>query len=419
LAQSEGDSVVLVLNNGKKFNGSFVSRDDANVRIRMGRTEISLPSSFVASIEKTDTDEPAPAPSPAARGVESDGPAAPASGGDSHPAKPETGNGAEGEPKGAMLVLKDGTVIEGFVVFRSGGRILIVPGKPIEVDEADVEESYGETEPAAAASPGGLKAGADDVRGVVAALDSNDHLKVAAAKAVLKEMYSYKEIVPALIEGLTSLEGMNGRVVCLAILDDLRNESAIEPILGVLRKDKDPYVRGYAAKTIASWDPPSSRRVLLESAWQDRDNAVKYASLTALEKVAGPEEVQPLLDLASILPPDAEKVRAVVYRILRKVTGQTWADDRSVWMDGATRSLPIGRSRCGSSGRRRTSAPGGSRSPTRRRRRRTPRRRPRAPSPRRWLRRRAAPRPAVLLSRVPSRQIAERRLLGGSPSGRR
>ena len=50
---------------------------------------------------------------------------------------------------------------------------------------------------------------------------------------------------------------------------------------------------------------------------------MKYASLFALDRIVGPEEVQPLLDLSAIL--DSERCRPMVFRLLRKATGQTWA----------------------------------------------------------------------------------------------
>jgi hypothetical protein len=338
IAQDEGDKVVLVLNNGKKFTGTFVSRDDANVKIKMGGSEISLPTSFVASVEKVDVGEPAPAPSSASREPASREPEAPATGRSARPAAPASspdggaaGSGGEGgAPKGGMFILKDGTVIEGFVVAKAGGRIWIIPGKAVEIDEADVAESYGETEPASGGGKGYVALSGDDASDagrVLQEFASGDRNRIAAARAILERMGN--AAIPALIAALKD-GNVEVRDAALNRLYDLRPDSAVEAVIGVVRTDPDVRIRNSAIGKLGPWDPPGGRRAILEAVWRDRDDIVKTSGLLGLTRTAGPEEASALIDLLSILPGDAPG-RKHLFSALRKATGERFADDSQIW----------------------------------------------------------------------------------------
>ena len=138
-AQEEGDAVQLTLKSGKKVNATFLYKDGATVKVRVGASEMNLPVAMVVSIDKVGGEEPSPAPAPEPADEPAPG-SAPPSGG------PAAGP-AGGPPKGASLILKDGRVLEGFVVAKGKGLLWIVPGRAIAVDEADIEEAIGNTEP--------------------------------------------------------------------------------------------------------------------------------------------------------------------------------------------------------------------------------------------------------------------------------
>ncbi len=321
--QEEGDAVVLVLKSGKKVNCTLLYRDDSTVKVRVGASEMSLPSSMVVSVEKVASAEPSPAPAPAP-----DAPAGPAptSGGVS----PPRGAAAAGAPKGASLIMKDGRVLEGFVVGREKGRYWFVPGPAVSIDEGDVEEAIGNLEPSSGGARGLALSGdkGADAKAMVEEIGCGVRARVDAAFAVLKGLG--KDAVPALVAGLKS-PSVEARDLCIEILTNLHAPEAVDPLLSLLRNDKDARIRCSVAGRLGQWDPPGARRAILDAVWQDRDPSVKTTGLLALEKTAGPEEVSALIDLMTILPSDSD-ARGSLFRVLKAATGEKMAPDAELWM---------------------------------------------------------------------------------------
>jgi hypothetical protein len=316
-AQEAGDSVVVVLRSGKKYSGTLVSRDDSKLKIRMGSTEVELPSSMVSRVEKV---EPEPEPEPAGGGP------APAPSGEPAPA-PAPSAGGGGPPKGASLVLKDGTVIEGYVVAKDGGRLWIVPGKAMEVSLDDVSESFGDVEPQGKGIvfTGNKKA---DARRMVKELGASESARISAAGAALDDMG--QDAVPAILEGLQDTDpNIRGR--CLGFVGKIRPPEAVPQLLLMVRSDSESSIRANVAGVLGAWDPPGGRRALLEATWRDPENSVKMVALSALAKVAGPEEASALIDLLNILPTDSPS-RANLYSALKQATGLKLLDDAAIWI---------------------------------------------------------------------------------------
>jgi hypothetical protein len=323
-AQDEGDTVMLRLKGGKTFEGTLVSRNDTTVKIRIGDSEIDLPADFVEAIEKVD--EPSPPPSPAPM----PGPPGPApAGGDGEAAPAENGGGAASGLRGASLVLKDGTILEGFVVKRDAGKYWIVPGKAVEVDVDDVAEAFGDTEPKSGLGPALSGDANADAAKLILEISSGDNMRAALAATMLDKIKDQSG--PALIAGLR-MDSRVARQQCLGLLGNYRPKEAVGPIIDVLRTDPDVDIRRSAASILGAWDPPGARRALLEAAWRDRSEAVKTAALYGLEAKSGPEEASALMDLLSIYAEDFTG-RPHLFKALRKSTGQKIDDIADKWIE--------------------------------------------------------------------------------------
>jgi hypothetical protein len=329
-AQDEGDTVLLKLKSGKSFEGVLVSRDDTNVKIRIGDSEIDLPADFVESVERIAEPEPPPSP-PADPGPAPDSnPGVPAVRSPySRDAAPAVNGGTSDALRGASLLLKDGTLIEGFVVKKENGKYWIVPGKPVEVEADDVAEAFGDTEPKTGIGPTLTGDANADAAKLVLELASGDNIRAATAAAVLEKIKD--QATPALVAGL-KMDSKMARQQCLSYLGTYRPKEAVGPILEMLRSDPDLDIRRSVVSTLSAWDPPGARRALLEAAWRDRSEAVKVAALYGLEAKSGPEEASALIDLLSIYSEDFSG-RPQLFKALRKATGQKFDDTNELWLE--------------------------------------------------------------------------------------
>ena len=315
-AQDPGEKVVLTLKSGGTYSGELVSRSSKEVTLRIGDSDIVLPASMVATIEaapKPGKEEPAVAPSPSGAAA-------------SPPAVKEAE--PTGEPSPAAIILKDGTVIEGFVVKKQDGRLWIVPGRAREVKEDAVDEIIGNTSLAGDGLSISGDAAKDSFR-LIKELESGELARIQTATALLRTYVDHAG--PALLRGIRS-EDPTCRKVCLTILAGEGDMEALAPTLEILRKDPEKDVRALAAGALTAWKDPLVRRTLLEVAWRDRDDSVKAAAVRTLNTMVTVEEVSGLIDLLNILPLES-KARVDLSAALRRATGERFSDDRTLWLN--------------------------------------------------------------------------------------
>jgi len=314
------DEWVVTLTNGKRFSGKLVSKRDDGVTLRIGESEINLSSNLVSRIDRVEK-EPEPVAETEDEGDED------ASGEDGGEGG-ELPEGSPAGPKPSAILLRDGTVVEGFVVSRAGGVLWIVPASElISVSEEDVSETFGDT---SGTGGGGIAFSGDvlqDSRRMLDELGSGDSMRMTVAATVLDKYGA--EAAPVLIEGLRHAQG-SVRKQCISLLQAYKVKKAVDPVLGVLRNDFDPDVRAAAAKGMFEWNSPEVRRALMDAAWRDRADEVKIACLNTLARCATAEEATALMDLLAIF--DATTPTGLsVMAALKQATGQAIADDPDLW----------------------------------------------------------------------------------------
>jgi hypothetical protein len=233
--------------------------------------------------------------------------------------------GAEA-PRPAALLLKDGSVVEGFVVARSPGVYWIVSAEARAIPEDDVSEAIGNTDPAS----GGITFSGDvlrDARKMLDELGSGDSMRTTIAATVLDRYGA--EAAPVLIDGLKHPKG-SVRRQCIALLQTYKVAKAVQPVLDVLRGDVDPAIRTAAAQSLFEWNSAEVRRALMDASWRDRSDDVKVAALNTLARCATAEEASALMDLLAIFDAGSRTGKAVV-AALQQATGQRLVDDPEIW----------------------------------------------------------------------------------------
>ena len=310
----DGDRHVVTLTSGKSFTGEIVSKREDSLTLRIGSSDVVLPARMVARIEKIER-EPPPPPEP-----EEDEPAPAPSGG-------RSGGGDGSAPRPAAVILKDGSIIEGYVVSRGKGVLWIIPSaEPIAVHEDEISDTVGNATPAG----GGFDVTGDviaDSRRMLEDIAGDDKMRQTLAATVLDKYGA--EAAPVLVEGLSHSNPLVRRQ-CLAILQTYRVQGARPDILRVLRQDPDPSIRTAAAASLFEWNSLEVRRALVDCVWRDRVDEVKVAALSTLARCATAEEAGALYDMLSFFEPGSAGEKAIIAG-LRRATERNLADDRAVW----------------------------------------------------------------------------------------
>jgi hypothetical protein len=313
---------LVTLTSGKSFTGEIVSKRADGITLRIGTSDVVLPNSMIAKIEKADDEsprrrdpEPEPEPEPE-----------PARGGDGR-----VGGVAvleEGQPpRPAAIILKNGSVMEGYVIARSKGVLWVIPSaEPIAINEEDISSTVGNADP----TSGGLSLSGDmeaDARRMIEELASDDKMRMTIAATVLDKFGA--EIAPVLIESLGHEHSLV-RKQCIALLQNYRVKHAVGPVVAVLRGDADSEVRVAAAASLIDWNSPETRKVLIDVVARDRSDDVKMAALNTLARCATIEDASPLFDLLPMFEPASNLEKALI-ACFKRSTEQQFADDRDVW----------------------------------------------------------------------------------------
>ena len=313
----EEERSLVTLTSGKSFTGEIVSKREDGITLRIGSSDIVLPTRMISKIEKADDERPrsrAPEPEP-----------------EPEPEPVRGGGGAEVEegkpPRPAAIILKNGSVMEGYVIARSKGVLWVIPSaEPIAIAEEDISDTVGNADP----SQGGFSLSGDmqaDARRMIEEMASGDNMRMTIAATVLDKFGA--EIAPVLIESLSHEDPLI-RKQCIALLQNYRVRHAVGPVVAVLRGDADPEVRVAAAVSLIDWNSPETRKVLLDVVARDREESVKLAALNTLGRCATVEDASPLFDLLPMFDPGSNTEKSLL-NCLKRATDQQFADDRDLW----------------------------------------------------------------------------------------
>ncbi len=318
-AQDPGDKVVMTLKSGQKYTVELISKTADKVKVKLGDTEMELPSAMVVSLEKIES-APAPVPTPAPTPTPA---ASPSAGGKTPP-----GDSSEG-PSPATITLKDGTTVSAYILKKDARKVWVIAGTPVALDASEVDHidaqggGSGEVD---AFSSGGVSL--DRARKFVEDMSSDDRARSRAAMAAIDAMEA--DGYPALVEGLKSPK-KDVRVLCIMTLGRHRPDIGVKPVLDVLKGDAEESVRITAAQAFNGWNGPGVRKALLSAARDDPSIHLRTTAFGSLALNSGPEEVEELLGFLSGAMPEDPTYLTNLYNALRHASEQRMGNDPGIW----------------------------------------------------------------------------------------
>ena len=125
--------------------------------------------------------------------------------------------------------------------------------------------------------------------------DSHRLVKEGVCKTLGK--IGHKKATSVLIESLND-KNESVRYQAVIALGQLRDASAVPPLLELLKRQDDPLVRSEAAKALGLIGDPSALKILLNILKKEDDRFIKYHTVTSLGKIG---DKKALKDLQKII----------------------------------------------------------------------------------------------------------------------